>query len=60
VEQIAGWKAEYETLARQETLPHQRSREYASHIMEAIITGVPYKIGGNLLNAGGAYCQPAP
>ena len=31
---------------------HTRSREYASHIMEAIVTGVPYKIGGNVLNNG--------
>ncbi len=31
---------------------HTRSREYASHIMEAITTGVPYKIGGNVINHG--------
>jgi alpha-galactosidase len=24
--------------------------EYASHIMESIVTGVPYQIGGNVLN----------
>ena len=29
-----------------------RSREYASRIMEAIVTNVPYKIGGNVLNNG--------
>ena len=31
---------------------HARSREYASHIMEAIVTGNPYQIGGNVLNKG--------
>lgn len=31
---------------------HERSREYASHIMEAIVTNVPYKIGGNVINNG--------
>ena len=33
-------------------LKHERSREYASHIMEAVVTGNPYKIGGNVLNRG--------
>ena len=31
---------------------HERSREYASHIMEAMVTNTPYKIGGNVLNNG--------
>ena len=29
---------------------HTRSEEYASYIMESIVTGAPYKIGGNVLN----------
>ena len=29
---------------------HERSREYASRIMEAIVTGRPEEIGGNVLN----------
>ncbi len=33
-------------------ITHTRSREYASHIMEAIVTDVPYEIGGNVLNKG--------
>jgi alpha-galactosidase len=53
VNQIAGWKEEYEKLAGQSALPHERSREYASYIMEAMVTGAPYKIGGNVLNTGG-------
>ena len=29
---------------------HTRSREYASHIMEAVVTDNAYQIGGNVLN----------
>ncbi|MDR2730858.1 MAG: alpha-glucosidase/alpha-galactosidase [Treponema sp.] len=54
IEQIEGWKAEYESLAKAGTLEHRRSNEYASYIMEAIVTGSPYKIGGNVLNSGGS------
>jgi alpha-galactosidase len=50
VSQIEGWKAEYESLTQKEILEHQRSHEYASYIMESIVTGNPYKIGGNVLN----------
>jgi alpha-galactosidase len=52
VAQIAGWKEEYRTLSSKNELPHERSNEYASHIMEAMITGAPYKIGGNVINHG--------
>jgi alpha-galactosidase len=53
VNQIAGWKEEYGKLSQQNELPHERSHEYASYIMEAVVTGIPYKIGGNVLNTGG-------
>jgi alpha-galactosidase len=53
VGQIAGWKKEYESLVTHDTLEHTRSHEYASYIMEAIVTNQPYKIGGNVLNTGG-------
>ena len=33
-------------------ITHERSREYASHIMEAVVTNTPYKIGGNIINKG--------
>ena len=33
-------------------IEHTRSKEYASHIMEAVVTNTPYKIGGNVLNTG--------
>ncbi|EXX89445.1 hypothetical protein BG53_12885 [Paenibacillus darwinianus] len=33
-------------------LSHERTHEYASYIMEAIETNVPFKIGGNVMNTG--------
>ncbi len=52
VNQIAGWKKEYEELLANGVKEHKRSEEYASHIMESIVTNTPYKIGGNVLNTG--------
>jgi len=53
VHQIAEWGEESKRLLSSDTLDHPRSAEYASHIMQAMLTNVPYKIGGNVLNAGG-------
>ncbi len=52
VNQIEGWKKEYEELLQNGVKEHERSLEYASRIMEAIVTGNPYSIGGNVLNTG--------
>ena len=52
VSQIAGWKEEYAKLSGHNTLEHSRTQEYASHIMEAMVTNNPLKIGGNVLNTG--------
>lgn len=52
VNQIAGWQKQYEELMKGGKIEHTRSKEYASHIMEAIYTNKPYKIGGNVLNNG--------
>jgi alpha-galactosidase len=52
IKQIADWKAEYESLAAKDVLEHTRSHEYASYIMEAMVTNRPCKIGGNVLNRG--------
>ncbi len=52
VNQIEGWKKEYEELLANGVKDHERSLEYASRIMEAIVTGNPYSIGGNVLNTG--------
>ena len=52
VNQIAEWDKLRDSLLNDGKLTHERSREYASHILEAIVTGDPYKIGGNVLNTG--------
>jgi alpha-galactosidase len=53
VNQIRDWNGEYGQLSRSDELPHERSQEYASYIMEAIHTGGVFPIGGNVLNRGG-------
>ncbi len=52
VNQIADWKKQKEQLLAEGAVSHERSREYASRIMEAMVTNVPYKIGGNVINNG--------
>lgn len=52
INQINGWKAEYAELLKNGVKEHHRSNEYASHIMEAVVTNRPYQIGGNVLNTG--------
>lgn len=52
VKQIAGWEEEKENILKDGKITHERSKEYASYIMEAMVTNVPYKIGGNVLNQG--------
>jgi len=52
IEQINGWKEEKEKILADGKITHERSREYASYIMEAVVTNQPYKIGGNVLNTG--------
>ena len=49
---IREWKTEYEELMNSGIKEHKRSNEYASRIMNSVITGVPYQIGGNVLNKG--------
>lgn len=50
VNQIKSWKEEFEQLKEIGIKEFSRSKEYASHIIEAIVTNMPYKIGGNVLN----------
>ena len=52
VEQIRKWNEQREELVHNKQLTHERSREYASYIMEAMETNVPVKIGGNVLDNG--------
>ena len=52
INQIRDWKERGHELTKNPLLSHTRSREYASYIMEAMETGVPTRIGGNVLNNG--------
>lgn len=52
VNQIASWEKQREELMNGGEVEHTRSHEYASRIMEAMVTNMPYKIGGNVLNTG--------
>ena len=52
INQITRWKNQKEELMAGGNVTHKRTGEYASYIMEAIVTGAPYKIGGNVLNNG--------
>ena len=52
MEQIKGWEKEREDILKDGKVTHERSKVYASYIMEAVVTGNPYKIGGNVLNTG--------
>ena len=52
VNQIAQWAEQKDKILNGGQVEHDRSREYASYIMEAIVTNVPYKIGGNVINNG--------
>lgn len=52
VNQIEGWEKEREGILKDGKIEHERSREYASYIMEAVVLDKPYKIGGNVLNNG--------
>lgn len=52
VNQIEHWKTMREEMVNNKALTHNRSHEYASYIFEAMETGVPFKIGGNVMNTG--------
>lgn len=50
--QINDWQAMRESIVLNGELTHTRSKEYASYIMDAIVTGKPTVIAGNVLNKG--------
>lgn len=52
VNQIEQWKKDYREMLEKGVREHERSNEYASRIMEAMVTGNPFQIGGNVLNTG--------
>ncbi len=52
VEQAKAWGEQAGALRAGAKAGHERSREYASHIIEAVTTNTVYSIGGNVLNNG--------
>ena len=52
IRQIEGWEKEKNDILKDGRITHERSHEYASYIMEAVVTNQPIKIGGNVLNTG--------
>ena len=52
IRQIDRWKQRSVELLDNPHLEHTRTLEYASYIMESIVTNAPYQIGGNVLNTG--------
>ena len=51
IKNIERWKQQKEELFNGGNITHERSREYASHIME-VVTNKPYQFGGNVINTG--------
>ncbi len=51
-EQIENWKKQRDKIFLNGKITHVRSREYASRIMEAMVTDQPYRIAGNVINHG--------
>jgi alpha-galactosidase len=52
INQIADWNRLRDELMNGGNVQHNRTGEYASYMMEAMVTGNPYKIGGNVINNG--------
>lgn len=52
VRQIEDWKARSHELVKNPKLSHSRGHEYGSYIMEAIISNVPTRVHGNIMNTG--------
>lgn len=50
--QIEGWESQRDEYVNNGSLTHERSLEYGSYIMDAMVTGNPTEIAGNVLNTG--------
>jgi alpha-galactosidase len=50
ISQIENWNKRSSDILGENSLTHNRTGEYGSRIMEAMETGVPTKIGGNVMN----------
>ncbi len=52
IRNIETWEENKKALWGEYGITHERSNEYASRIIEAMLTNIPYKLGGNVLNRG--------
>jgi alpha-galactosidase len=52
VNQIERWKKMSKEFVGNPDVTHKRTHEYGSYIMDAVLTGKPLQIGGNVLNHG--------
>ncbi|MCY0874766.1 MAG: alpha-glucosidase/alpha-galactosidase [Firmicutes bacterium] len=52
VRQIEGWEQMRDEVVHSRQIEHHRSHEYASYIFEAMETGQPFSIAGNVMNTG--------
>ncbi len=52
IKQINEWAKQKEEIFNGGNITHERSIEYASHIVEAVVTNKPYQFGGNVQNTG--------
>ena len=53
IRQIEAWQKDYAEMLEKGVKEHERSHEYSSHIMQSMVEGIPFKIGGNVINHGG-------
>ena len=56
---VKAWDDQRNQIMQGGKITHERTKEYGSYIMEAMITGKVYKIGGNVLNQGAISNLPA-
>lgn len=52
IKQIDAWADQKQELMDGGQVVHERTHEYASYIIESIVTGVPFQIGGSVINRG--------
>lgn len=52
VKQIAEWEEQSKDMVHNKALSHEKTKEFGAYIMDAIVTGEPYRIHGNVLNKG--------
>lgn len=52
IEQIKGWDKMKQELVHNKAIVHEKTHEFASYIIKAIETDVPFRVHGNVLNNG--------